>query len=253
MIGDRVGSSRMDIDHKGLNQLLLSPLYLFEQLLSVMAPGLLLMLLLGFKGTLTMQEAWSHAPFGYKTKIAAALLLAYVVGSALRLPFILFNPLAKKFAPKTPMTFPLQPSPQIKKMLSAVITDGAVLATPGLADRLSLGKADAGFHLGTGMALLVAACVRGDGALRWLELTVGLAMLTAAFLRGQEYQDQLLSTVAIGWAHVLGRMTPEQFHFATTLLQALGAVPKQASSSSSPLDAPQTDQHDSAAAANSSG
>jgi hypothetical protein len=76
----------MDIDNKGVNQLLLSPLFLFDQILNTIVPGALFLLLLGLKGNATLRNVWLIAPFGYKTTIAGFLMLAYIVGNTVKLP-----------------------------------------------------------------------------------------------------------------------------------------------------------------------
>jgi|HubBroStandDraft_4_1064222.scaffolds.fasta_scaffold900915_1 hypothetical protein len=85
----------MDVDHKGINQLLLSPLYLFDQLLSTVIPGALFMLLLALKGNATVRILWYQSPLGYKTKIAAFTVLSFVVGHVVKLPLSLIGLLRK--------------------------------------------------------------------------------------------------------------------------------------------------------------
>jgi hypothetical protein len=204
----------MDIDHKGINQLLLSPLFLWDQILGTIMPGTVLMLLLAFKGNATIREVWYNSPFGYKTKIAAFVLLSYVVGNAVKLPVYLFVPLQKKKQEKDLLNMPAwlkEQSPEVQKMIHGAASEGALLATPGLVDRVMLWKADAAFHLGTGMALFIAAMVPGDGSLRWLEAFVGLVMIRVAMWKGKQYQDQLLHNTGIGYANLFARMTPQQW------------------------------------------
>jgi hypothetical protein len=79
----------MEMDHKGINQLLLSPLYLFDQVLSTVIPGGIFISLLCVKGNALVRTLWYESPLGYKTKIAAFILLAYVVGQLVKLPLSL--------------------------------------------------------------------------------------------------------------------------------------------------------------------
>jgi hypothetical protein len=62
MFLERESGEKMEIDHKGVNQLLLSPLYLFDQILSTVIPGALFMLLLGLKGNAMLRVFWYESP-----------------------------------------------------------------------------------------------------------------------------------------------------------------------------------------------
>jgi hypothetical protein len=73
---------------KGLSQLLLSPLFLFREVLGTIVPGALLLLLLAYKGSPALHHVWLDSPFGYRIKIALFLLFAYVVGKALVTPLL---------------------------------------------------------------------------------------------------------------------------------------------------------------------
>jgi hypothetical protein len=228
----------MDVDNKGISQLLLSPLFLLEEILSTIMPGVVLMLLLGLKGNTLLRGVWYGSPFGYRTKIAVLLLVAYVVGAAVKLPFFLLMPFAKKAPPaEVPDWFKKQ-NPDIQKMITGIAIEGAIVSTPGLVDRLSVVKAGAGFHAGTGMALLVASLIPGDGSLRYLEAPVGLAMLAAAVWKSREYQNLVLQSVGIGWANLIGRMTAQQLHIAAAVIKTLGINAPVAPSPTGTVGAP---------------
>src|ERR1700686_1573251 len=138
----------MEMDHKGINQLLLSPLYLFEQMLSTVIPGGIFISLLCLKGNALLRTLWYESPLGYKTKIAAFILLAYVVGQLVKLPLSLIFTLRKQDdISGLPDSWKKQ-VPEVRKMLKGMVIDGALLSTPGLMDRLSVIKAEGGFCLG---------------------------------------------------------------------------------------------------------
>ena len=219
----------MDVDNKGLSQLLLSPLYLFDQTLSTVIPGALFMLLLGLKGNVLLRAFWYQSPLGYKTKIAAFCLLAFVVGHFIKLPLFLITTLRqmRKKEDISGLTENLKKqTPEVRTMLKGMILDGALLAMPGLLDRLSLIKADAGFYLGTGLAFTLAAAFPGDsGSARWVEATFGFALLWVGIAKGREYTNHILSTVGIGLANVVGKMTPEQVRVSAALFKAFLEAP----------------------------
>jgi hypothetical protein len=210
----------LQTDDKGISQLLLSPLFLFNHILAVLLPGLLFLMLLSLKGNILLRNLWLIQQLGYKTKVGLFLLLAYVVGSVLRAGVTVLFSLRKKKAPPALLSFESQP-PEVQKMLGKALTDGALLSTPGLMDRLSLSHTDAGFHLGAGLAFLIAASVPGDGSLRWLELLAGTGMFWAGILKSRSYQDEVLGMVGIGWANIFARITPQQ---ATTLAAVYNAL-----------------------------
>jgi hypothetical protein len=128
-----------------LHQLLLTPLHLLLDIQGVMIPGISFLLLLAFKGNSTIQAIWWHSPFGYKTKVALFLLLSYVVGKLIFLPFSIFLSLmalirkvAKQPSPQAePVVWSHLPKEQ-RDLVTGVVTLGPLLATPGLMDRLAV-------------------------------------------------------------------------------------------------------------------
>ena len=88
-------------------------------------------------------------------------------------------------------------------------------------DRLSLLKADAGFHIGTGTALLIAAFIPGDGSLRGLEAFVGVAMFCVGSWKSRQCQDQVWHIMGVGLANVIGRLTTQQIQIAAAIINSL--------------------------------
>jgi hypothetical protein len=220
-----------EFDGKGISQLLLSPLYLLNYVFGTILPGALFLMLLGLKGNAVLREAWLSPMFGYKTKIAIFCVLAFVVGSAVRLPLLLLFAfirltLPKRFFPKQEEAvlsqFLHDKSPELSKMLNAVVTDGVLLANVSLMDRLSHLQADAAFHIGTGTALMIAACVPGDGSLRWIEAGVGFGLFCAGFKKAYQYKEQLLGALGIGIANILAGITPYQMTLAKAVIKVFG-------------------------------
>ncbi len=213
-----------EIDGKGISQLLLSPLFLLNHILGTVVPGALLILLLALKGNLLLRAGWLNPLFGYKTKVAIFLMLAFVIGSMLRLPLQFVVMAAKSFAPKAAQDAKLflkeQPE-AVRQAITGAMTDGVLLARPALMDRLSLLQTDVAFHLGIGTALLVAALVPGDSGLRWLEALLGLAMFVVGIRKGSQYTDQVWSAIGTGIAGILGSMTPEQIAMAKAVVKSL--------------------------------
>ena len=220
---------------KGITQLLLSPLFLLRMILGTVVPGALFLLLLAHKGNPVLRHAWQDSPFGYKTNVAVFLFLAYVVGNALVLP-ILFIGACKRYyhhigtaAGKPQSVAPSLPDKPYgayteaeisKDMLSGIVTDGMILSTPGLMDRLSLVHSDAAFHFGTGCALLIAAVFPGDN-LRWVEAVVGFMMLCVGIDKARTLTTTYLQHIGIGLASQLASMSPQQVHVWAAMVKAL--------------------------------
>ena len=223
----------LDADQKGINQLLLSPLFLFNLILGTLTPGVVLMLLLILKGNRLLRNVWFNVPLGYKTKVALYLLLAYVFGSVVKLPIVGLAAFVKTAPMPEPVGIFKGQTAEVAHMLRTMFTDGVIMATPGLTDRLSLIQADASFHLTTGIALLAAATIPGDGHLRWLELLIGIGMLGAGIRKIKEYKHQALGFVGVGVANVFARMSPEQLSMAAAALKSL-EVPKPESAAAPP-------------------
>jgi hypothetical protein len=212
---------------KGVAQLLLSPLFLIEDILGAFVPGALLLLLLAHKGSPILRHAWLHSPFGYKTNIAIFALLSYVVGKALVLPILfiiasksLYDRVAAEVrksqavVPTPPGGASVPDSQTLRSVLGGVVARAAILSTPGLADPISVARADAMFHVATGCALLIAAAFPGD-SLRWLEAAAGFAMLWVGVYRAHEATKVHSQQVGVGLAHIVAKMmTPQQMQLA---------------------------------------
>jgi len=65
-----------------LQRMLLGPLSLGEEIMVALLPGCTFLVLLALKHTPALYEALSSPFFGYRTKIACGLLIAYVIGKA---------------------------------------------------------------------------------------------------------------------------------------------------------------------------
>jgi hypothetical protein len=211
-----------EIDGKGISQLLLSPLFLLNHILGTVVPGAVLILLLALKGNLLLRAGWLNPLFGYKTKVALFVMLAFVFGSMLRLPLQLLALVIKPSSPKPPEEFLKGQPDVVRQIVSAAMTDGVLLARPTLMDRLSHLQTDVAFHIGMGTALAVAALVSGDGSLRLLEGLLGLAMFLVGIRKGMKYNEQVLSVVGIGIVDILGNMTPQQISIAKAAIKSLG-------------------------------
>jgi hypothetical protein len=220
---------------KGLSQLLLSPLFLFREVLGTIIPGALLLLLLAYKGSPVLHHVWLDSPFGYRTKIALFLLLAYIVGKALVTPLLfviasrrIYGRIATEVRAPTagpPAPPGGRPGPEgeaASYMLQGAVVRGPILWTRGLEDRLSILQSNAAFHVGTGCALLVAAAFPGDN-LRGTEALLGFAMLVVGIHLGHESNKEYVRFVGTGLFDRLVNMTPQQIQIVAAWLNAVKA------------------------------
>lgn len=208
-----------------VNRILLSPLYLLNDILGSVIPGAIQLLLLGFKGNALVRGFWFGLPFGYKTNVAVALAVSYVIGKFLILPFLpLLLLKTKNVEAQGPLA---QLSPDSRGMVMGVIVEGALLATPGLEDKIAVRRASIALHAGVGLSLILSSFFPGDGNLRWVEAGLGCASLIGALILARLYNKTLAGTIGVGIANLLARMTKEQMQFFVTILNNL---PKQPSS-----------------------
>ncbi len=213
----------MDVEEKGLNRLLLSPLYLYDQLVSTVMPGAVFLVLLCLKENPLMRTFWYGSPLGYRTKLTAFVALAFLAGHLVKLPlnfiFSVRNRIKKEDVDGFSEALKKQ-TPEVRTLFKGIVLQGAVLATPGALDRLSVSKADGGFYVGTGSALLLGALISGDGSRwRWWEVSIGLAMLWVGLWKAYEHRDRTLEAIGVGWANVLASATPQQLQLGAALIK----------------------------------
>ena len=229
---------------KGITQLLLSPVLLLRVIQGSVAPGALLLLLLAHKGSPVLRHAWLDSPFGYKTKVAVFLFLAYVVGYVLVLPISFIGACKRYYHHVTaPAGKPESVAPSLpdspysmyteaemgNHMLTGAVTDGLILSTPGLMDRLSLVHSDAAFHLGTGCALLIASLFPGDN-MRLLEAVAGFMMLCVGIQKAGTLTKTYLQSIGIGLVAQFASLTPQQIQVWAAMVKGLknaGQAPQE--------------------------
>ncbi len=211
----------MKLEEQGdlVSRFLLGPIFLLHDFLAALVPGGFFLLMLAFKGNATVRHLWFSLPFGYKTNVALALVISYIVGKLLMTltsPFLLVKQESKKtggFIDDLPV--------EIRKMLTGAMSDGVFATVPGLAEKLAVQHADVAFHAGMSISLIVAAAIPGDGRFRWLELACGAAFFFAGTIRWKFYIDSIPSSMGIGFAHVISRMSKDQFQIAKAVFDSL--------------------------------
>lgn len=151
----------------GLSQLLFAPVFLVGEILGVLLPGLLFCLILLLKGHRTTFAPFDLTFLGYRTKLFAFLLIAYVIGKILTAPFRLSLSIiiekSRTFGNKKPDEKSLSEiKPEWAYALAGAVTVPTMLDRPRIVDYLMMGFATMNFTIGTGLGLLILSFVPGD-------------------------------------------------------------------------------------------
>jgi hypothetical protein len=160
---------------QGVDRLLLAPVFLLYEIVSVLIPGLLFVVLLFVKGNHSLVAAMQSQLLGYKTKLSIAALFAYVAGKVFNLPA---NSLFKSSVDRWRAEI-AKPGPKLQSSREAFAT--GVFLLPGLfarehiLDYIIVQAMNAAFQLSTGLVLVVSSLFPGDH-LRFVEALVGLVL-----------------------------------------------------------------------------
>jgi len=165
----------------GASRILLAPVFLLFEITASLLPGMTLAVLIAFKRNPEFVRTFDHLPFGYKTKIAVGLLLCFVAGRVLCFPGRF---LEKWFTDRLQDDRKKNPdAPESLKHLAV-----GIFFLPSLFGRsealtyIMLVRTDCYFSLNTGLALLIASAIPGDGILRLIELGSGSSDKTRLLL-----------------------------------------------------------------------
>lgn len=177
-----------DFKPEGIRNLLLGPMTLLGELMGALVPGVLFLLLLIAKRVPAAASAVAWDGFGYKTKVACGLLIAFVVGKVFYIPLMslpnLFVRRTAKFKlvdPKKNGTLWEQLTPEARHLFGGIF---AVEFLKGATawEHLNVAYAETTFRLSTGAVLVVASAIPGDGRLRWVELLIGTLFIVYGVL-----------------------------------------------------------------------
>lgn len=211
----------LDDQRNQFHRLLLSPLFLLHDILGALIPGGLFLIMLGFKENVTIRNIWFGLPFGYKTNIGIALVFSYLIGKVFQIPWHLvgMTPKKREEAPENIKQLP----EGLRKMLFAAMTDGVFAATPEIADKMAVQRAEGALYLGLSFSLVIASAFPGDGRFRILELLLGFGSLAASIAIFKAYTRSIAGNIGVGIANILARMSKEQLHICAAILKGFGA------------------------------
>ena len=222
-----------------LSRLLLGPLSLATDLYGAIIPGCVLIIIVCVK------KHWAslvltYPLLGFKSKIAITLIASFVVGKVLLSGFALFSAISSwlmkgvvarlkvRIEARNP-TVPEEPPPstrlgvfvtallnileahQIVRAFVGGLLTGTAVKKFQLLDNYSAHNSIVTFHLGTGTALIVCSCIRGDGGFRSLELIAGVLLLISGLRAAPGRRDFFPTAVGVALNDFLSNLPPEQF------------------------------------------
>lgn len=192
----------------GASKILLAPAFLLLELIVALLPGMTLAVLIAIKRNPEFVSTFDHLPFGYRTKIGVGLLLCFVVGRVLCFPGRF---LEKWFADR--LQHDLKKNPDANGEMFKSVAVG-VLLLPRLFGRsealtyMMLVRTDCYFSLNTGLALLIAAAIPGDGILRLVELGSGLALAWIGLVWFKRAPKVLIALFGMSLAGEIEKLVP---------------------------------------------
>jgi len=197
-----------------LQRTLLGPLSFATELFGALIPGSVFLIVMCVK-LRWAAPILTYTLVGYVTKVVLGLLASYVIGktsmSAISLVSDSVTSLAGKLKPRKQE--PLAANPTYLQFLLRTVSDlsrgpwfttflGGLVGASILSNKSDLfhhytaSKSEAAFHLNTGLLLITASLIPGDGHFRLLEVGAG-AILLAAGLR-QTSESSLLMAGSFG-------------------------------------------------------
>ena len=166
----------------GIRNLLLGPLALAAEIIGGLIPGILFLLLLISKRVPEAVAAMGSNEIGYKTKLACALVVCFVIGRLFYIPASLFNywistnRSLKIFDETKTGTLSERLTPQAMKVLGGLFITPLITETGKAAEYVAVAYAEVYFRLSTGLVLIVASMIPGDGRMRLWEAVAGVLL-----------------------------------------------------------------------------
>jgi hypothetical protein len=165
----------------GMHKLLLGPLSLWAEILGALVPGTVFLIFMVAKGNVLARSFLASPMLGYKSKIAAGLLIAYVIGKVTQTFGWLLLPNRNQMESFFENSDPSVPNALLKHTAVQVFIAGAIMGlfrNFDVRETFVVYMTDAMFRVSTGLLLVIASGVPGDGSLvRVGELLAGLLFL----------------------------------------------------------------------------
>jgi hypothetical protein len=183
-----------------IGALMFAPAFLAAEFLGNIFPGLLFYFLLFLKKN-SLAYSLFQAPFiGYRTKLLIVIFLSFVIGKLLGTPYAMLQ--AGVFPGNSPIQLERTKHSKEQQLLINIAIGAIVMPTligkSGIIDYLVLGNAGVYFSFSSGLALLIASAIPGDGqTLRIIELVVGLLFLVSGYIQAKHFMTAVMAFVGM--------------------------------------------------------
>ena len=198
-----------------LQRTLLGPLSLATELFGALLPGSVFLILTCVK-LRWLTPILTYTLVGYVTKVVLALLASFVIGKVSLCAIILVNEsvtwLAGKLKPSkeeppaaNPSTLQfllravaklMRSAPWFSHFVGGLVGASILSNKSDMFHHYTASQAEESFHLNTGLLLITASLIPGNGHFRWLEVGAG-AILLAGGIR-QSFQARVLRAGSYG-------------------------------------------------------
>jgi hypothetical protein len=202
----------------GVGRLLFGPVQLVSEFLGSVVPGLLLLLLLTLKHNDVVQKLFANAFLGYRSKLVLGFFVAYIFGKMLNIPA---EVVAGRAAQREEKKDPKQEEARKAKsaMIGGIVSEGIYGKYRGL-DFLSINEGRAALYQSSGIALLLASSMKGDG-LRLFELVLGVLMVAAGYYHRKATGGMTTHFVGMSFFDFFSKIPLEHWTTAAKLMKSI--------------------------------
>jgi len=195
-------SEGFKLESGGLHKFLVGPFYLFEDVFGAFVPGIVFLVLMLVKHVPVAESALAVPYLGYKTKIAAGLLVAFVVGKVFQIPSTVTLSVIDSYITKSLKAGKIEDHKTLSDAFEGTgnnLVTGFVfgLFVPQFdtLDYYSVRRGQVSFYLTTGLVLLTASFVRGDSGLILAERGAGISLLVIGAMAAPRLQKSLVMLI----------------------------------------------------------
>jgi hypothetical protein len=170
---------------EGFERLLLAPVFLVYEIVAVLFPGVLFILILIAKGNHSVISAFQNPLLGYKTKLAASLIVGYLIGKIFCIPETSLRQYqSQKYFKMLQTADSKHLKEAAKKFIGGAFLLPGIFGSEHVLDYMVLSLMNVAFEVTTGVMLIVSSLIPGD-PFRWFEAVIGAVLIIRGY-RGYE-------------------------------------------------------------------
>jgi hypothetical protein len=229
LIGDELKSGS-----SALAALLFGPVFLAAEFVGNIFPGLIFYLVLILKKN-PLACALFELPFlGYRAKLVVALFVAFVIGKLLGTPYAMLQ--AGVFPGNSAVQLEKVKRPKGQELILHLVVGAVVMPSligkSRLMDYLAIANAGVYFSFSSGLALMIASAIPGDGqAFRIIELVVGVLFIVAGYVQATHFATALVAFAGMSLREFVEKIPaaslPAMVPAITALFQYINKPPDQ--------------------------